>query len=652
MKKLLALASLVLGSIAPAQTAEVAVPGALAPQVSSVVAPGHGATPVRKTPQVAELADVGVKVTAWSPWPDMLYQGYEPISIRVENASKEERTVQLELTRGYGDERTSVHAEVVVPAGGVEQRSLFAPVSRRSDSDYQVSVRCDGEGAYMTNVGAQQSPIASTWPMIYAHSPYREPAAGAAPSWSAALSSSPPPDVPAAMPENTLPALRRIAAVGGGAWPTPSPGFAVDVTPVAIEELPTRYEPYTSLKGVIVDAQSAVLPLPVLDAVAQYARLGGCVVFQGPDAEARARSVPAFAAWMEERFVLHEEGASRVYRCGQGTLGIAGADDMQEHATAPSGAEREKRWSQTLATINRAITHPVSFASSPHHDVALASAPRVGGLELPYRALTLLLVLFAIVIGPVNLIAVKKLNRPALLLVTVPLIALVFSLGLFAYGALAQGLGTRAAAMSLTWLDQRAHSASTLEVRSLFAGMPAGDGWKPGAGASCFVLPDETRPSGAGRLDLDFRGELVYGADYLPVRREARTSFLVDRAARGRLAVTKTASGVAVENGLGANVEQLVLRDADGGWFTLEGVLADGARRDLVPREQASEGVERVKLALGVASSVASDFELFPGGYVARVASSPFGDACGVEYEEEGSTHVVIGVLESTGAGR
>lgn len=607
------------------------------------VAPGASA---RRPPVTARLDEARVSVTAWSPWPDMLYQGYEPITFEFTNESDDERELDVQLFRGWGDERWTVQDAVVIPPHATAKRALFAPVTRVYDSQYSATLTSRGDTIYLSGLGASKPANPASWPVVYVHTAARTPQAGASEVWAAALTASPPSDVPQSA-QAAAPVVRFIP----GPMPlTAGGGYGVEITPVALDELPARIEPYTSLKGVILDAQGALPSSDVLDALLAWTRLGGCLVFQGPDAETRARAVPGAAAWMEERFLLHANGrlADRVYACGQGALVIAGGRDLQRLETS-AGAEE---FATTIDAIGRGLVHGVPFAASPQHQERYDALPRLSGLDLPYRALTLLLVVFAILIGPVNLIVVNKLKRPVLLLVTVPLIALVFSIGLFAYGALAQGLGTRARAHSITWLDQRAHVATTVEVRSLFAGMPAGSGWKPGPGAVCVALPNYAVHPGAGSLRLDFRDGTTYGGDYLPVRREVRNAFLVDRAARARLGVTRNGDDVTVENALGARIEHLVLRDADGNWHAAPGAIDAGGKATLTKLTSASDAMERVHAAVGEVEPLVGASEPFAGSYVARLATSAFGDACGVEFVEEESVHVVLGVLEPEGGGR
>src|SRR6185295_17084409 len=103
-----------------------------------------------------------------------------------------------------------------------------------------------------------------------------------------------------------------------------------------------------------------------------------------------------------------------------------------------------------------------------------------------------------------------------------------------------------------------------------------------------------------------------------------RNAFVVDRPARGRLEVTRAGGVLRIENGLGADIEALVLRSEDGHYHALAGGLAQGASSELSPDASAGS----VASTWGAHAAVASHPDLFSGTYLARLRVSPFTDAC------------------------
>ncbi len=627
-------------AIAPVQVA--IAPGQVAPAPARIT---------RAAVQQMTLADERIGIQVRSPWPTMLYQGYFPVVIEIENRGGSDEDVDLALSRGFsGDDSVHVEERVSVPARGHVRREFFLGASRNMMSSVNLEARAAGDRQRLFGIGPNSTPLVSIYPVLYAFDGDTgefAPTAGATEAWGQAAAGVSPANVPEIPQDN---GFGRHGGYISYTAPASRVPWQPAITPISFDELSPRYEVYTSLKGVILDTRGKLPRTEVLDALLAWTRLGGCLVLQGPEAERVARKIPAVAAWMEERFLQNQFASNRVYACAQGALVVADERALDE-CTAANAAE----FSALFSAINAGLVLPKQLTQSPSQWPKLDGIAALSGMELPYRGFAVLLILFALAIGPVNLIVIKKLKRPALLLITVPALALLFSIGLFLYGVVAQGLGTRAASSSLTWLDQRSHQSSTLELRSVFAGMPHGDGWRAGAGTSVYSMPDFSRQMSIGSLQIDFEGGTSYRGDFLPVRRESRSAFLVDRAARGRLDVRRGADSIEIENGLGARIEHLVLKDHDGKLWELAHALEPGAHAELVvPADESAESFEPLRDPDYSKASMATYTSFAPGTYVARLDRSPFTDPCGIDYDEEESSHVVVGILganEAAGSG-
>lgn len=623
------------------------------PTQSNPTTPGAALTPLRPTRSTVQreaFAEGQVSISAWSPWPLMLYQGYFPVIVEVENATAGEVDLDLSLTRGWNAEDSfRVEDSVTVEAGTRARREYLMSATRNFAGGVNLEISSRGEKRRLFNVGPTLPPDATAYPVLYAYDPAAssaaEPTPGAEAAWGEAAASAPPAQIPDFETGSQIfdPWSGRIAVPGStggvGRW---HPQF----TPIELDALSARSEAYSSLKGVVLDVRGALPRAEVLDALFQWTRLGGCLVIHGPDAERVARSMPALVGWMEERFLLSQHERNRVYACAQGALVLVESPLLTDHvATGEAGGAGGTNALDAFTAINDGLVHPRQLTRSPSMWGPLEGLAALPGMDLPYRGFAVLLVIFALTIGPVNLIVIRRLKRPALLLVTVPALALLFSIGLILYGVLAQGLGTRACANSVTWLDQRAHHASTLEVRSVFAGLPHGSGWRAGPGTSVHVLPDASRRMTNGTLLVDTSEGTAYRGDFLPVRREVRNAFLTDRAARARLEVRTSANGVEVENGLGATIQELLVRTSDDESWYASAPIAEGARATL-KLVNADEGTTSDTL-FGWTAVIPSRKALVPGSYVARLRSSPFTDDCGVSYDEEQSQHIVYGILDA-----
>ncbi len=187
--------------------------------------------------------------------------------------------------------------------------------------------------------------------------------------------------------------------------------------------------------------------------------------------------------------------------------------------------------------------------------------PSVKGI--PVVPFLLLITLFAIVIGPLNYMWLWKQRRLFLLVVTIPLIAVVTSLALLGYSAVAHGFGTKARVRSLTVLDQKTNTAVALSRFSLFSGLAPSDGlWFSPETAVYPIWPKNTSFE-SGTIDWTEGQHL--GADWLPSR--TRTQFLSveHRDERGRLEVGTPANGILpVTNGLEWGFRALIVTTDDG----------------------------------------------------------------------------------------
>jgi hypothetical protein len=382
----------------------------------------------------------------------------------------------------------------------------------------------------------------------------------------------------------------------------------------------------------VIDAHDG-LPAPdATAAIAAYARTGGVVAIFGASAERTAKSSIDLAPWLEARFALSADKDVNTYTCGQGLLLVSESaapfdDGAQiEHINAAMEAKKEHR----------------SWIPSPRGGRGADLAVHLPGLELPIRSMALVLILFSVLIGPVNMYMVKRARKPALLLVTVPAIALLFSIVLFAYGALAQGLDVRAQRQTYTLLDQRTHRSSAAEVREVFAGLSP-SALKPDAGSSLWPEIGTGGWQEQGRYSIDATSGLELGGDYMPVRTPVRQTLLTDRASRARVEVRREGDEMVVQNALGADIQAFAYRAQDGRLWASRGVIADGAtgKLDVGTPDVGESSVSKILCA----TADAADGWLPVGTYAARLSSCAFVDHMGVEARDVEPKHYLVGVI-------
>jgi len=278
-----------------------------------------------------------------------------------------------------------------------------------------------------------------------------------------------------------------------------------------------------------------------------------------------------------------------------------------------------------------------------------------GLARLPYRSFAGLLMLFAIVIGPVNFLTVRKRKNPVILLLTIPAIALVTTVALLAYGIYFQGVDVKTASYSVAVLDQREHRSACVESRQFFAGLAPAAGLALGPGTIVHAWPLDGSYSSWNRkrYEVELEGGALLAGDYLPSRRATSQVVAVERAERGRLDVKRSGNALAVDNNLGVGVKHLTVRDPEGRFFVFDGNLAPGASAEL----QVAERLEELDVAIDqilTRTLPLTDHRLtfepakraIPAGcYLAELERGPFRDDCGIEMSELAGAHVVLGVL-------
>ncbi|MCO6455992.1 MAG: hypothetical protein J5I93_11900 [Pirellulaceae bacterium] len=199
--------------------------------------------------------------------------------------------------------------------------------------------------------------------------------------------------------------------------------------------------------------------------------------------------------------------------------------------------------------------------------------PGVG--RAPVVSFIVLISLFAVAIGPVNYFVLKRLRRPYLLLVTVPLGAAAVTLALFGYAMLTDGFVTKVRVRSIALLDQPRGEVVSWSRQTYYASIAPSRGLEFPLDA--VVFPVEGNPIRRGnnanadhRLRWDGAQRLEHG--YLQSR--TTTQFTVGHAgpSDAELVVREpqSAGPPTVENLLAPRILHLMLRDSRGDLYHAE----------------------------------------------------------------------------------
>lgn len=219
-------------------------------------------------------------------------------------------------------------------------------------------------------------------------------------------------------------------------------------------------------------------------------------------------------------------------------------------------------------------------ARLPNNEFLEFLIPGISGV--PVFAFLLLITVFSVVIGPVNYYYLARRKRLHLLVLSIPLIAVITSVSLFAYSVVAHGFGTKSRVRSITFVDQRLQKSVTMSRISLYSGLAPSDG---------LTFPQETavypiwpyvggETFEAGTVDWTRAQALRTGWIKSRTRTQFRTTTYSDQ--RERLQVKSQSGRMEISNGFGLTLANLLVADAAGNVFFGENIAA-GANAVLKP---------------------------------------------------------------------
>jgi len=587
------------------------------------------ASPASSAPLGEQSGDVqGVRCTTRYAWPSSLGGGFFPVKVELHNTLDEETSVALEAEQTwYPEDR--VTRRLSLAAGERVRFEALLRARAQGTNNYKFVFTSRGKELDMSGVGPTEFGHGRGGRTIL-YVANESVAAGVEESWS----------------EEWTQANAKLG--------TSSSGMQMVVTCVRFDDLSPSWQAYTSVDCVLLDLGSEQPAPEDLEALLAWCRSGGKLIVLGKttsylDADER------FGPLIEPRLRVQPSGEHgsfiahglEAFRCGFGVL--VAPQYLASGPEPPEGSHAVEH--QPTAFVADSTQFVPSWTRSSHWRTSRLSSA-LAELEefdnLPLRALMLLMIGFAILMGPVNFTWVKRMRKPLMILVTVPVIAVVTSVALLLYGVLSQGLDIKAIRRSWAFLDQRTGQGTTVEARHVFAGSAPGEGLRPGAGTLVYPGPDQWMGGFRdGRLfvqDLD-DGRLMSG-DFFPIREPVGQMIVTDRAVRLRLDVRLDGESVVVTNALGVEVQELLLRDPLGDYHYLDGRLGEGEERRLEAGGSSAKSVEWSRELRWYWGETGE--RLVPGSYAVRLGTSPLTDDCGVEVNEIEGAHALVGLLDAS----
>lgn len=310
---------------------------------------------------------------------------------------------------------------------------------------------------------------------------------------------------------------------------------------------------YSSFDGIVMTQREwASAPESVRQAIMGSVEAGGSLLVVG-QFTAPARWQNRLSSWQEYQSGL------RVSHVMLGRVGQIPAERLLGWTQSQYQANEKALWEPVSATQN------VQLAISDANNAFSVT----DSLGVPTRGMLAIMMLFAILIGPVNMFVFARYNKRLWIFVTIPLAALVFSLGVFGYTIVADGINAWGRASSLTILDQRQGHATTLAWLGYYAPLQPSDGFMFDEDTE--ITPqtgDDTwgysRSEAASHV-VDWSQGQHLASGWISARVPTHLVVRKSQARREKLVVSRADDGtITVVNGLGSDIHRLALADEKG----------------------------------------------------------------------------------------
>jgi hypothetical protein len=247
-----------------------------------------------------------------------------------------------------------------------------------------------------------------------------------------------------------------------------------------------------------------------------------------------------------------------------------------------------------------------------------------------------------VLIGPINYVFLRRRGLQPLLVVTAPLIAVVFLMLLGTYVIAGEGFSVHGRAATFTLLDQQRQEAITRSSVSIYAaGRTPGDGLQFAPDTAVYPFDPED-----GQDDIHIALDRGQQFDSGLVRARTPSNFetVEWRTVRQRLTFSRQGDTLSVSNGLGATVSQLLVR-AGTQMYQLSAPLGPGGQAAL--RVTSAHALSPVPMSHPLYARFQEAAVNQPANsYLAIIDRQPFWSPGIANVAESSSVHLILGLGE------
>lgn len=378
-------------------------------------------------------------------------------------------------------------------------------------------------------------------------------------------------------------AFARLCATMGASTPKTFKLVRAETEPALWSDTWLGYTPFGSV--LLAEADFKDMPATVESAILDYVASGGQLIVIG--------NYTPLAPWKNRP----QRGAGYTqYNVGFGEL-------LQFHAVSAETLTQAQN-NQLVQALGRtrsllpenirgATGDPSSFPHGrypPHEmdDSGLgginAAFPVVDKIEIPTVGILLIMFLYILVVGPINLILLHVKKRRIWTLWTIPAFALATSLVILFYSLASEGVRSTLRIECTTLLDQANRRAYTTGLIGIYAPLTPGSGLRFDYNTEVTpLIQSASHRSGGTARTADWTTGQHLQKGWVQSRTPAHFGLRKPETRRERITLERDPDGaLAIVNGLGTGINKLWVRDEDG--TTHQGGPVTGGARSKLTR--------------------------------------------------------------------
>ncbi|MGL6194621.1 MAG: hypothetical protein ACRC2T_07325 [Thermoguttaceae bacterium] len=396
---------------------------------------------------------------------------------------------------------------------------------------------------------------------------------------------------------------------------------------------------------VMTDAEISSMPLPAFTALKRFVECGGILCVIG-------NSWQTPKEWTELSSI---EGQGKIFYALFGTVYVLdhSAESLKNSADDVKSIIELLR-NQTVGSSGSWVTamQPGNMMHNMHMGRGMygggsstggffsdsrrmvEALPATKSVAVPVRLIAVLIIVFAVVIGPVNLFVLSMKNRRIWLLWTVPVISIITSGLVLGTTIMQEGFVKTESSTSVTVLDQRSGEAITYGTVGFYSTLTPSNGLSFSSGTDAIYIGDKV--SQKFSIVTQPGGEQQLTSGWISPRVPSYFGFRKAESRKERLEFNWSEQKPTVSNHLGVNIDTLTVCSPDGTLYTVKSIAA-GDRKELEETKiGATKNTVQFDELLMVPfsrfdtwASASTSFDsgvirnLIPGSYIAKFAKEP-----------------------------